>query len=398
MKLPLAGIRVLELTHVWSGPLCGQVLADLGAEVIRVESRAHLDIHRRGGPYHGGTAGPNRSGTWNAQNRNKLGCTLDLKHEEGRALLLELVGRSDALIENFTPGTLDRLGIGFERLRQANPAIVVLSLSGYGQSGPLRDSLAYGPMMDAATGLSSATTYADGIPRAVNGWAADVGGALHGCAALVRALAQRPRQARHLDVSQFEAGALFLAGPLMAAMHGDAATLPRPCVRLVAETAETERWVAVSAATLPELTALLDLLVEPQRAAGLVRQLQREGSAACAAALHEPFAEWAHALKLGQALAALQQAGIPAVPVSRLADLLHDEALAARQAFVEVQHPETGTSRNYGPAIRLADAAGGRPACERPAPLLGGDNEYVFRTLLGLSAERVADLAARGLA
>jgi crotonobetainyl-CoA:carnitine CoA-transferase CaiB-like acyl-CoA transferase len=113
MKLPLQGTRVLELTHVWSGPLCGQVLADLGAEVIRIESHERLDIHRRGGPYPDKIAGINRSGTWNAQNRNKLGCTLDLKSAEGKSLFLELVAKSEVVIENFTPETMSRLGLGF---------------------------------------------------------------------------------------------------------------------------------------------------------------------------------------------------------------------------------------------------------------------------------------------
>ena len=395
MKLPLSGKRVLELTHVWSGPLCGQVLADLGAEVIRIESRAHLDIHRRGGPYHDGVPGSNRSGTWNAQNRNKLGCTLDVKHEEGRRLLLDLVAKSDVLIENFTPGTLHRLGIGFGVLRQANPVIIVLSLSGYGQTGPLRDSLAYGPMMDAATGLSAATSYADGIPRAVNGWAADVGGALYGCAAVVRALAERPVTARHLDLSQFEAGVLFLAGPLMRALQADAAA-PSPVLRLAARALEPEEWIAVSAGTQTQIAALFDLAGRTS-ASRLMRCLRQQGAAACASALQQSFEQWTGARRRRDALRALADAGIPAVPISRVADMLADPELAARQAFTEVRHPEVGRSRNYGPAIRLSDVEGGKPEYDRPAPLLGGDNETVFGMLLGLSPERLADLGARGV-
>lgn len=397
MKLPLAGIRAIELTHVWSGPLCGQILADLGAEVIRVESRTHLDIHRRGGPYPDGLAGLNRSGTWNAQNRNKLGCTLDLKHPEGRQLLLDLAARSAVVIENFTPATLQRLGIGFDALRQVNHAITLLSLSGYGHTGPLRNALAYGPMMDAATGLSAATTYADGIPRAVNGWAADVGGALYGCAAVVRALTMTPRIARHLDIAQFEAGVMFLAGPLMDTLNPGLATPQIGAVQCVAETRDADDWIAVSAGTLDEMTSLFDLIAGRAAATALLRTWQRAGAAACTAALQPDFERWARGRSRTTALLDLQSAGIPAAPISQLAELLADAELAQRGAWSMVQHAETGDSQSYGPAIHLADAAGKRAEHPRPAPLFGGDNDQVYGDILGLSAARIAQLTQAGI-
>ena len=393
MKLPLQGTRVLELTHVWSGPLCGQVLADLGAEVIRVESHARLDIHRRGGPYPDNIAGINRSGTWNAQNRNKLGCTLDLKSAEGKALFLELVAHSDVVIENFTPDTMNRLGLGFEVLQQANPRILLLSLSGYGHTGPLRKSLAYGPMMDAATGLSSATTYEDGIPRAVNGWAADVGGALYGCAALVRALHETPRQARHLDISQFEAGVMFVAGPLMDVLNGSEAASTG--LRMLAPTLGTEQWIALSAGTLEEITALFDLLTGRAATSGWMRRLHAEGATACIHALQPLLEQWAAARARASALAELAAAGVPAVPISQLADLLADPALEAAGAWSHAVHAETGVAQSYGPAIRLRDGSGVRPDYPRAAPLFGGDNDYVFGSILGLDAGKRADLAGR---
>ncbi|MBI4189539.1 MAG: CoA transferase [Betaproteobacteria bacterium] len=394
MSLPLAGTRVLELTHVWSGPLCGQILADLGAEVIRVESRSHLDIHRRGGPYPDNIPGINRSGTWNAQNRGKRGCTLDLKSGEGKALFLQLSARSDVVIENFTPGTLAKLGLGFETLKDGNPRILLLSLSGYGQTGPHRDSLAYGPMMDAAIGISAATTYEDGIPRAANGWAADVGGALYGCAAIARALLEQPRSARHLDVSQFEAGVLFLTGPLLGALNGNAAP-ERPVIRAAAPTREPDRWIAVSAGTLEELTALFDMIAGPQSTTGLMRRLHANGVAECSVEVQTSFERWARTHQADEALARLQAAGVPAVPITRIADLLGDPELAVRQAWSEVEHAECGSTCSYGPAIRLTDANGSRPLNNRAAPLLGGDNDHVYGDILGLPAERLKDLAAR---
>jgi len=400
MNLPLAGTRVIELTHVWSGPLCGQILADLGAEVIRVESRAHLDIHRRGGPYPQGQAGVNRSGTWNAQNRGKRACTLDLRQEEGKALFRELCALSDVLIENFTPGTLTRLGLSFESLRELNPRLLLLSLSGYGQSGPHHHSLAYGPMMDAATGLSAATTYADQIPRAVNGWAADVGGALYGCAAIVRALLEEPRQARHLDISQYEAGVLFLAGPLMQILNPLQAPQPTLVVRTVAPSADAEQWLAVSATSLGEITAFFDLIAGREQSSRLMRSLRNDGMSGCTAAIQQAFENWMLQQTAQQGLAFLKSAGVPAVPVSRIADLLNDPELAARSAWSEVEHAECGPTRSYGPAIRLTSPDGllAAPVPNTlPAPLLAGDNDFIYRDILGLSAERVSDLAARNI-
>lgn len=388
---PLHGRRILELTHVWSGPLCGQILADLGAEVIRIESRSRLDIHRRGGPYPDGRPGINRSGTWNAQNRGKLGCALDLKTAEGKALLLALAGKSDAVIENFTPGTLDRLGCGFAQLRAANPRIVLLSLSGFGHTGPYRDSLAYGPMMDAATGLSAATSYDDGIPRAVNGWAADVGGALYGCAAILRALLDENPAPRHLDVSQFEAGVMFVAEALLEKANGRTASELQLSVAV--PTIEAERWLAIAPRTLDEIQALCDLTGGAAATLRVVRCLRGQSPAEARAMVEEMVRTWAATRTIDEALAAMDRAAIPAAPIATVQELLADDRLDARGAWIEVDHPETGRTLSYGPAIRLHGAAPNL----RPAPLLGGDNDYVFGSILGLSSERVRDLAERNV-
>jgi crotonobetainyl-CoA:carnitine CoA-transferase CaiB-like acyl-CoA transferase len=375
-QAPLAGVRVLELTHVWSGPLCGQILADLGAEVIKVENRQRIDIHRRGGPYPGDRAGINRSGTWNSQNRGKLGCTLDLKQQEGRAIFLDLVSRSDIVIENFTPGTLSRLGLGMNVLAGANPKIVVLSLSGFGQSGPDRNSLAYGPMMDAATGLSALTSYKDGIPRAVNGWAADVGGALHGCAMVLRSFLDGPKEAVHLDVSQFESGALFAAEGLLAAGNGLNPTAPADRLQIVAETSESDRWVAISASDGREVQDLSTLVGAGSGEPDAIRQ---------------GVLAWAHARTRHETVQALRQAGIPAVPVATVEDLLKSEELLRRGCWLDVDHAETGPMQSYGPAIRMEGVVANR----LPAPCLGQHNDRIYGELLGIRPDAIASLRSR---
>ena len=393
MSKPLHGRRILELTHVWAGPLCGQILADLGAEVIRIETRTRLDIHRRGGPYAKGQPGINRSGTWNAQNRGKLGCTLDLKTLEGKELLLALACKSDAVIENFTPGTLDRLGLGFAQLRAANPRIVLLSLSGYGHTGPHRDSLAYGPMMDAATGLAAATTYDDGIPRAVNGWAADVGGALHGCAALLRALLEESDTACHLDISQFEAGVLFVAEALLEKANGGTRAAEGGGFTMTAPTAHAEQWIAIAARTLAEIEALCDLTGGTGTTLRVVRSLHAKAFDEARTETERTVRAWAATRNLNDAIDQLKRAGVPAVPIATVQDLLADDELEARGAWADVDHPEAGRTRSYGPAIRLLEAGTGT----RAAPLLGGDNDYVFGDILGLSRDRIQHLAERNV-
>lgn len=368
---PLAGLRVIELTHVWSGPLCGQILADLGAEVIRVENAGRLDIHRRSGPFAGGVTGVNRSGTWNAQNRGKRACTLDLKAPEGRDALLKLVRDSDVLVENFTPGTIDRLGLGLADLRAVNSDMVLLSLSGFGQDGPHRQAMAYGPMMDAATGISALTTYADGVPRAVNGWAADVGGALYGCAAVLRALLDVPGKAVHLDVSQFESGVLFALEALLESAGGAAAA---EVYDFVVACAEREAWVAISAHSDGEIVALRQLLGYSE-----------------AGELSELAQGWAKEKPRPVVLAQLRMAGVPAVAVQTVPELMADIGLAEGGAWIETVHAEVGAMRSYGPPIRLA----GLPPDTRPAPCMGQDNDYVFGVVLGFSDSKIHDFKAR---
>lgn len=381
-----AGCIVIKAEEAAGDPLRTRLpglAAWLCAEVIRIENRAHLDIHRRGGPYAGGKAGLDRSGTWNAQNRGKLGCTLDVTNEEGRALFLDLAARSDVIIENFSPGTLEKWSLGFEALRAVSPRIVVLRLSGYGQTGPWRDSLAYGPMMDAATGLSAVTTYGDGLPRAVNGWAADIGGALHGCAAVTRALLAEPRVAMHLDVSQFEAGVLFNAAALIE--QGNPATPPAlPVLQAAVESRETDRWIAVSARAGDELEKLCALI-----GAAAPAQPAPDALPAIEAALQA----WAATHDQGAALQALAAAGVPAVPVTTTRELIGDGRVHQRGTWIDIDHPEAGRMTCYGGIIRLEGAASGT----RPAPRLGEHNDHVFGTLLDLSATRIAELAGRGV-
>ncbi len=393
---PLAGYRVLEFTHVWAGPLCGQILADLGAEVIRLESRRRLDIHRMGGPYPENRPGINRSGVWNSQNRGKLSCTLNLATAEGRDLARRLVGLCDGVIENFSPGTLERLGLGFDVLRAVRSDLVMVSLSAYGQSGPHRSFVGYGPMMDAACGIMAAADYGDGVPRAVNGWAADVGGALFGAVELLVGLLTRsPGGARWSDVSEYEAAVLFQFEALLAwAACGEEARPSgnlAPCGGLTEcfACAGHDRWVAVSATTPAHLRTLAALTgATPPTSPGSAGLPPAE----LYGGLIDAVGRWTGTRERSEVIRSLQSLGVPCAPVNDVADLLEDPMLMARKAFMATEHPEIGTARSYGPVWDFLGRSIGSP---RPAPCLGGDNQYVFGELLGLDGATIADLEHR---
>lgn len=267
---PLAGTRVVDFGHVWAGPFCGQILGDLGAEVIRVESHGRLDVHRRAGPY-AGAPGIDTSTVWNAQNRGKLSCTLNLKDPRGVELATALVSRSQIVIENFKPRTLDRLGLGFERLRDAAPEIVLISLSGYGQDGPWITYPAYGPMMDAVGGIAHALRN-EGNPQSMNGWFPDTSAALYGALAALMGLRQAHATGEgvHYDISELESTVSLLPELMLLASVGwqgstDPATVHSNVTgsddfACVLPAAGTDTWLALRIDNVTQLQTTAEVL------------------------------------------------------------------------------------------------------------------------------------------
>lgn len=375
----LRGVRVVEFTHVWAGPYLGQVLADLGAEVVKVESRAQIDVHRRAGPYADREPGLNRSGVWNTQNRGKRGCTINLRTAEGAEIAARLAGTADVLVDNFAPGALERRGLG-SQLRARHPRLVMVSLSGYGLDGPWRDFPAYGPMMDAVSGLSWAVRDHDGQPQSVNGWLPDTSAALYGaCAAIAGVLhARRTGIGLHFDISQLEAAASLLPELVGLEARGSAGSQAPPGAAFALTAAcrhhewlylrldDSAGWARLAAGTgwdLPPLAAAAELRAAVERhLAGCDR------AAVCTA---------------------LQAADVECVPVLTSADLDGNVQLAARGAFVTVDHAELGPMRAYGPVVR-ALAAGQQP--DRAAPVMGQDNQSVFTELLGMDPATISRL------
>lgn len=363
-EAPLAGMRVVDFGHVWAGPYCSATLADMGAEVIKIESPQRMDIHRRQGPYPDMIPGPNRSGVWNAQNRGKKSMSLNLATEEGRDLALQLVATADVVVENFAPGVMAKLGLDFVQLKAVRPDIVMLSLSAFGQQGPQRRVVGYGPSLDAWSGLTATTCYADGDPKALGGIFPDTGSALAGVAAVLAALRHRDRTGvgRHIDISELELSILLLSDIVIDAINGIQQDVP-PVGLPQASFRTSDGWLSITVGTAGERAALCTLL-----------GLQDEpGDEALLCAL----SVWNAERTAGDGMQALQAAGIAAGAAHDVTGLQADPQLVARGFFQQVRHPEVGEQLMYGPIWRV----NGRTATLAAAPLLGQHTQEVMREL-----------------
>ena len=403
-RLPLSGIRVLDLTMAWAGPYASRLLGDMGAEVIKIESVKDWDITRAprlsgGDP----VKGHNRSGYFNHLNRNKLGCTLDLSHPRGRELFLKLVALSDAVIENYDGDVMDGLGLSYDALRQARPDIILVSISAHGKEGPESGHIADGTHVEQLAGLASLTGYPDRGPHNSGITYGDPVAGISAAAALCAALLYRRRtgRGRWVEVAQRESVASligeFFVGfsmngrqpPLLGNRHRSMA--PHGCYPCAGPL--EAGWLAIAVASDAEFAALCrvmgraELAADP-RFADVVSRYRHQDE------LDEEISAWTRGRTPAEAALALQEAGLAASPVPSVADLMEDSHLRQRGFFEKTAHPEAGVWEMDGVPWRLSLT----PAHVRlNAPCFGEHNDYVFRHLLGLSAEEVAELESQGI-
>lgn len=363
--LPLSGVRVIELCWVWSGPLLGQYLADLGAEVIKVEWFKRYDLYRTRGVERMAGKYPEfirreMSQSFHGLNRNKIGVTLDLKEEKHRDALLDLARDTDLVIENFTSGTLARLGIGFDALSKSNPGIILLSLSGFGSTSRLSDMRAYGLVLSALSGLEANIVDPDsaefvGSPTFV---ASDPNAATYGLFASIAAIleARQTGKGAHIELSQLEAIA-------HAATDNDA--------------------------ELAALAASLGLPTEfASRSSSIVKTADQfyvcvAWPASMSAAEADCLAAKASNLTCEEVKRLFDEAGIQCVPV--VEEPAEAGAGAADEGtLISTIHPTTGPEKIVAAPWWID---GHRPPLRKTAPTLGEGNDYVLGTLLGWSPE-----------
>jgi len=366
--------------------------------VIRVESAARPCVTRMLPPWPDGQPGLNRSGYFNQYNQGKLSLTLDLKQPEAVAVAKELVARSDIVCENFAAGVMDRMGLGYAVLREIKPEIIMIALSGYGNSGPEREFVSYGPAQVPLSGMSSLTGYPNWPPMHVGISYGDPTGGLHGAFAVLAALWHRQRTGRgqFIDLSQQETTiAVLPEGVVEFAMNGtqpardgnrDHGMAPHGIFRCEGD----QRWIAISVRDDSEWQRFARAIGQPDLAADpSLRTLA--GRKANEDRLEAIVAEWTGARSTEAATELLQRAGVPAFGVCNSQELAEDPQLNASGLFVCLDHPEVGRRQHVGIPWRMSDT----PCTVRqPAPCLGQHTDQVLRDVLGYSIEKITRLKA----
>lgn len=407
MSGPLSGIRVADFTWVWAGPTATLQLAHMGAEVIRMESMRRVCLLRNLPPWAEGRPGINRSGYFNQYNQGKRSITLDLSKPEAAKIAKRLVAISDVAAENFAAGVIDRLGLGYDELRKVKPDIVMISMSGYGHTGPESGYISYGPAQVPLSGLSSLTGYAGWPPMHVGLSYGDPTAGLHAAFALLAALFHRERSGdgQYIDMSQWESSVVVLGEGIMDyTMNGTQP--PRmgnrvshmaphgifPCAGAgTGEGLPEDRWVSIACGSDAEWYALCRAMGRPELA-GDPRFLSLADRKANEDDLESMVQDWTSALDPFDVTRLCQDAGVAAFPPLMNRELAEDPHLEARGFFVEKEHLEVGVRKHAGIPWRMS----GTPcAVQRAAPIVGQDNDYVYGEVLGMSSQEIADLKHR---
>jgi benzylsuccinate CoA-transferase BbsF subunit len=400
-NLPLSGVRIADFTWVWAGPFATMQLAHLGAEVIRIESQNRVCVTRRIPPFAEGQPGVNRSGYYNQYNQGKKSIFLNLKDPQALEIAKKLVAASDVVTENFAAGVMDKMGLGYDVMRQIKPNIIMISMSGYGAVGPESPYVSYGPAQAPLSGLSSLTGFADFPPMHVGFSYGDPNGGLHGAFAVLAALMHRERtgEGQYIDLSQLESSIAVIGEGLLAyTMNGappprignrDPYMSPHGLFHCQGE----DRWVSIVVANEDEWQRFCQAMDQPglaidARFATLADRKKNEDT------LEGLVTAWTETLTAEEATRKLQAVGVAAYPAVTNKELAEDPHLQQRGFFVELPHPEVGVRRHAGVPWVFSDTP---CQVQRPAPLAGQDTDTVLQRVLGYSVEEIAAFRTKGV-
>ena len=410
-KQPLKNYRILDLSRIWAGPYCTKLMADLGAEVIKLESLSVYDSHR--GPvspargiaaYPEGEPGEepwNRNGWFNCLHMSKYGITLELTSDEGRRVFEQLVSVSDVLIENFRQGSLERLGFDYATLRKHRPDLIYVSMPAFGNTGPWKGYLGYGIGQEQLSGMAHLTGYpGDGPMKSGINHGDPITGS-HAAGLLLAALRRRRRTGKgmYVDVSQQESSVALMGGELLAYQMtgqeperiGNHSRWYAPCNTYPCK--DDDRWITIAATSEREWASLASAMGAPglatdERFATAQARLSHEDE------LDAVITDWTRGQDAFALAERLQAAGVPAGPVLRGPDLLADRHYADRGTFVTVDHPHVGPRQYPGLPWKMSATPG---EVRSPAPTLGQHNREVYGGLLGLSGEEIDALESGGV-
>jgi CoA:oxalate CoA-transferase len=390
----LEGVRVLDLSRVMSGPFCTAMLADLGAEVIKIEMPGGGDDSRHFGPFKDG-----ESAYFMLLNRGKKSMTLDLKSERGREILLAMVKSCDVVIENFRPGVAKRLGLDYDSLAPLHPGLIYASISGFGQEGPLADRPAYDLIVQAMSGLMNVTGQRDGPPTAVGESVIDVCTGMFAAWGISTALFDRERtgKGRNLDIAMLDSMFSMMLTVLSMQLYTD-----RPPTRVgsrhpvtypvdVFET--TDGHIVMVVTTDRGFAALCKAIGQPSLAEDDRFRTNADRNTN-EAELKATIEAWTSAHTADDAVDALAEVGIPASPVLSVGDVVESDHIAHREMTSVVAHPTLGDVPLVHQPVRFS---GADRTIQRPPPLLGEHTRELLASVLGLEEKQIDALTEQNV-
>ncbi len=393
MAKALEGIRVIDLTHAYNGPFSTMHLADHGAEVIKIEKPGVGDMTREWPPIMNG-----ESGYFGNINRNKKSLTLDIRKDEGKAIFLELVKSADVVVDNFRPGTLDRLGLGYEVLKGVNPRIILAESSGFGQYGPLKNLAAYDVVAQAMGGICSMTGFPDGLPVKVGPAIADNYTGTYLTVGILLALYRREIDGvgQQVDVAMFDTiFSILESGIPVYTMTGeslgrdgyvDPATSPYDMFKC------KDGYLVIACANdntfnrLCQVMGKTDLIDDPAFSSNDKRCINRE-------ALSAIISAWTESRSKDEIEPVLIEEGVPVASVFTIEQAAEHPQTAAREMLVEIEHPTIGLTKYQGVPVKLSGTPG---AVTAPAPLLGQHTVEIL-SAIGINSDKIKDLQSSGV-
>lgn len=389
---PLAGVKVLDLSRFIAGPTCAQILADFGADVVKVERPGGEDS-RHHEPYY-----RDESLYTMLYNRNKYGATLDTRHPLAADVLTKMVKWADIIVENYRPGTMEAMGFGYARIRDIDPGKILVSISGFGQTGPDAKRALFDAIAQASSGLMDITGEPDGAPVLTGTYIADYVTGYQAALGALGAIIHRSRtgEGQHVDVASLDSMFATLGTRLIAHLmlglqmprSGSRDLLTAPVN--VYECLDGPIYIQAGTNSLFErfcrVAAREDLLeVEAYRTV--------PGRMANQAALESIVGKWAHNRTAEEIGTALGEAGIPYAKVATVAEVAQSSQILAREMVIDIEHPDLGSLRIPGTPIKMSVSP---PTIRKAPPRVGEDNAYVYHELLGLDADEVASLMESG--
>jgi formyl-CoA transferase len=391
----LSDLRVLELGTLIAGPFCGQLLGDMGAEVIKIEAPGQGDPMRTWGPQKRGDP----SVWWPVIGRNKKAITLDLRQPDGQSLFKRLVRKADVVIENFRPGTLEKWNCGWSSLAEVNPRLILVRVSGYGQTGPYSQRAGYGGIGEAMGGLRYIVGEPDRPPSRVGISIGDSLAGLHACMGTLAALHHRERSGvgQVVDAAIYESVLNMMESlitefdQLGHVRERSGAILPRIAPSNVYPTRDGIVMIGANQDTV--FTRLCEAMKMPELARD-ARYRDHEARGANQRELDAIIGGWTAHLGTRELLDLLEKHGVPSGLIYRTADMLDDPHFAAREAIVTTRHPDFGNLRMQNVAPRLSVSPG---SIRTPAPGIGQHNAEIYSGMLGLDETTLADYRSRAV-